>query len=99
MRLLQEAFPISMNASLQSLVSGIYAILQIQITKLNKAEYHYIGTKWGETKKEVKKSKGLGKFAAPAKFHILRNFAGVAYEIGKVATGAFCFCLFSTLKL
>ena len=31
----------------------------IQITKLNKAEYYYIGTKWGETKKEVKKSKGM----------------------------------------
>ena len=32
----------------------------IQITKLNKAEYYYIGTKWGETKKEVKKVKRNG---------------------------------------
>ena len=46
-------------------------ILSIQITKLNKAEHYYIGIKWGETKKEVKRSKGQGLriFAAPAKFY------------------------------
>ena len=57
-----------MNESLQSLVSSIYAILQIQITKLNKAEYYYIGKKWVETKKKVKKSKGVGKFAGSENF-------------------------------
>ena len=80
-RLLPEAFPISMTESLQSLVSGIYAILQIQITKLNKAENYY---KWinGEKPKRKSKSqkgqessKGEGKFTGsanfrrPAKFH------------------------------
>ena len=46
-------------------------ILPIQITKLNKAEYYYIGTKWGETKKEIKNSKGQESSQG------LRNFAGL----------------------
>ena len=56
MRLLQEAFPISMNESLQSLVSGIYAILHIQFTKISKEDHYYIGTNLEEIKKSTKKS-------------------------------------------
>ena len=49
-RLLQEAFSISMNESLQSLVSGLYAILHIH-TKISKENHYYIGTNLEEIKK------------------------------------------------
>ena len=60
----------------------------IQITKLKKVEYYYIGKKLGETKKEVKKSKGVGKFkgsanfCSPAKFRKLQNFTSCEISQG-----------------
>ena len=56
-RLLQEAsslFNELINFS-TSLVSGIYAILQIQITKISKEDHYYIGTNLEEIKKSKKK--------------------------------------------
>ena len=58
-RLLQEAFPISMNESLQSLVTGIYVILKIQFTRISKDNHYYIGTNFEEIKKSTKKSQQL----------------------------------------
>ena len=54
-RLIPKAFLIPMNESLQSLVSGIYANLQIQITKISKENHYYIGTNLEEVKKSTKK--------------------------------------------
>ena len=61
---------------LQSLVSGIYATLQIQFTKISKENHYYIGTNFEEIKKSTKKknqqeqpnSQGLQNFARVAKF-------------------------------
>ena len=54
---------------------GFYIIYHktIQITKLNKVENYYIGTKWGETKK--RRSKNQKKKGAE-----VRNFVGVPLQ-------------------
>ena len=45
-------FSISMSESLQSLVSGIFAILHIQFTKISKENHCYIETNLEEIKKK-----------------------------------------------
>ena len=48
---LRSFFSISMNQSVQSLVSGIYAMLHIQFTKISKENHYYIRTNLEEIKK------------------------------------------------
>ena len=81
MRLLHKAsslFNELINFS-TSLVSGIYVILRIQVTKISKEDHYYIRTNLEEIKKsKKKKSARATKFAATAKF---RNGCEI-YRVG-----------------
>ena len=89
----RKIFQFSMNESLQSLVSGIYAILHIQFTKISKEKHYYMGTNLEEIKKVVqKKSTRAAKFTScensqPCEISQgLRNFVTIAKLPGLLAS-------------